>query len=149
MKRFVAFLKWLVFIALVAVVVALATLFAWPVHIRSAAAALEPSPPEDIPTLIELLDLWIGGAATTLVGAFAGRLMFHATEVKRGKRRFFGRELFWELPIAVGMAIIGEGFAVYFGLSQPVSTGLIAALAYLGPRGAEVLLMNWIAQKRK
>ena len=40
------------------------------------------------------------------------------------------------------MAIISEGFAAYFGLSQPVSTGLIAALAYLGPRGAEVLLMN-------
>jgi len=60
------------------------TLFAWPVHIRLAVAELEPSPLEDIPTLIELLDLWIGGAATTLVGAFAGRLMFHATEVKRG-----------------------------------------------------------------
>ena len=141
-------IDWLVFVLLAALAVAVASLIAWPILVRPVAAA-DPAHAQDIPTLVEVLDLWVGGAVTTLLGAFAGRLMFHATEVKRGKRRFFGRELVWELPIAIGMAIIGEGAAAYFDLPPTVSTGLIAALAYLGPRGAEVLLINWLGRKAK
>lgn len=146
--RLLKVIDWLVFVLLAALAVALASLIAWPILVRPVGSA-DPARTQDIPTLVEVLDLWVGGAATTLLGAFAGRLMFHATEVKRGKRRFFGRELVWELPIAIGMAIIGEGAAAYFDLPPTVSTGLIAALAYLGPRGAEVLLMNWIGRKGK
>ena len=46
------------------------------------------------------------------------------------------------------MAIIGEGIASYLGLGQPVSTGLVATLAYLGPRGAETLLSAWLGRKK-
>lgn len=46
------------------------------------------------------------------------------------------------------MAIIGEAIASYLGLTQPVSTGLVATLAYLGPRGAETLLEAWLGKKK-
>ncbi len=53
----------------------------------------------------------------------------------------------WEMPIAVGMAFIGEGLATWLALGQPMATGMIAALAYLGPRGSEVLFMRWFGAK--
>ena len=46
------------------------------------------------------------------------------------------------------MALIGEAAARYMGLSQPVSTGFVATLAYLGPRGAEALLAAWLCRKK-
>jgi hypothetical protein len=97
----------------------------------------------------EMIHNLFGGGITTLIGAFAGRLMWHSGEVRMGRRRFFGRELLWEIPVAVGMAMIGDGIATYLGLDQPVSTGLVATLAYLGPRGAEALLAAWLCRKRE
>ena len=97
---------------------------------------------------LETLNSLFGGTLTTLIGAFTGRLMYHSGEVKLGKRRFFGKELLWEIPVAIGMAIIGEAIASYLGLTQPVSTGLVATLAYLGPRGAETLLVTWFGKKK-
>ena len=99
-------------------------------------------------SLLEILNSVFGGALTTLIGAFTGRLMYHSGEVKLGKRRFFGKELLWEIPVAVGMALIGDAAANYIGLTQPVSTGFVATLAYLGPRGAESLLCAWIGRKK-
>jgi hypothetical protein len=97
---------------------------------------------------IDMINSAFGGAVTTLIGAFTGRLMWHSGEVKLGNRRFFGKELLWEIPVAVGMALIGEAAARYIGLSQPVSTGFVATLAYLGPRGAEALLTTWIGRRK-
>ena len=99
-------------------------------------------------SLLEILNSVFGGALTTLIGAFTGRLMYHSGEVKLGKRRFFGKELLWEIPVAVGMALIGEAAASYLGLGQPASTGLVATLAYMGPRGAESLLAAWLRRKK-
>lgn len=99
-------------------------------------------------SIIEALNSLFGGTITTLVGAFTGRLMWHSGEVKLGKRKFFGKELLWEIPVAIGMAIIGEAAASYLGLTQPVSTGLVATLAYLGPRGAEAVLTTWLGKKK-
>lgn len=102
---------------------------------------------EKYSSFTDLLNAWGGGAGTTLFGALVGRAMWHVSEARKAKRRFFGPELVWELPIAVGMALIGEGLADWLGLGQVPSTGLIAALAYLGPRGAEVLFMKWFGSK--
>lgn len=99
-------------------------------------------------SIIEALNSLFGGTITTLVGAFTGRLMWHSGEVKLGKRKFFGKELLWEIPVAIGMAIIGEAAASYLGITQPVSTGLVATLAYLGPRGAEAVLTTWLGKKK-
>ena len=97
---------------------------------------------------LESLNSLFGGTVTTLIGAFTGRLMYHSGEVKLGRRRFFGKEILWEIPIAIGMAIIGEAIASYFALGQPVRTGLVATLAYLGPRGTEALLCAWIGRRK-
>jgi len=100
--------------------------------------------PKEPQGFIATMDALLGGAATTLIGAAMGRLMYHATEVKAKRRRFFGWEILWEVPIAVGMAIIGEGVAAYTHLDQPVKTAVIAVMAYLGPRGSEVILERLI-----
>lgn len=97
---------------------------------------------------IETINALFGGAITTLIGAFTGRLMWHSGEVKLGNRRFFGKELLWEIPVAVGMALIGDAAARYIGLTQPVSTGFVATLAYLGPRGAEAVLASWLGRRK-
>jgi hypothetical protein len=102
--------------------------------------------PDD--SFIETINHLFGGAITTLIGAFTGRLMWHSGEVKLGNRRLFGKELLWEIQVAVGMALIGDSAANYIGLTQPVSTGFVATLAYLGPRGAESLLCAWIGRKK-
>ncbi|WP_457662869.1 phage holin family protein [Sinorhizobium medicae] len=101
---------------------------------------------QEIFALIELFNAWFGGAATTMIGALVGRLMWHTNEVRKMRRKFFGKELFWEIPIAVGMAFIGAALASWLALEQPMASGLIA-LAYLGPRGSEVLFMRWFAAK--
>lgn len=95
-------------------------------------------------SISDVINAWFGGALTTLAGAVAGRLMYHVGEVRKLRRAFFGRELVWELPIAIGMALIGEGVSAYWEFSRPVTTGVVATLAYLGPRGAEALLMRWL-----
>ncbi|BDW86431.1 phage holin family protein [Roseicyclus marinus] len=100
------------------------------------------------PGFLETLHSIFGGAVTTLIGAFTGRLMYHSGEVKLGRRRFFGKELLWEIPVAVGMALIGDAAASYMGLTQPVSTGFVATLAYLGPRGAEAVLTAWLCRRK-
>lgn len=97
-------------------------------------------------SFIEMINNIFGGAITTLIGAFTGRLMWHSGEVKLGKRKFFGKEILWEIPVAVGMAMIGDAAANYIGLTQPVSTGFVATLAYLGPRGAEAVLSKWLGK---
>ncbi len=99
-------------------------------------------------SFIEALHGLFGGAVATLVGAFTGRLMYHSGHVRLGRRRFFGAELLWEIPVVIGMAIIGEAAASQLGLSQPVSTGLVAMLAYLGPRGAGALLCAWLGKRK-
>ena len=101
----------------------------------------------DKQTVADLLASWFGGAGTTMIGALLGRAMWHVSEARKARRKFLGAELVWELPIAIGMAIIGEGLATYLALNHPTSTGLVAALAYLGPRGAEVLFMKWFGKK--
>ncbi|KFI24343.1 phage holin family protein [Paenirhodobacter enshiensis] len=79
--------------------------------------------------------LW-GAAATSLIAAAAGRLVVHGAEVRAGRRALVGWHLVWELPTAVFMAFVGEAIGSYFDLSREVTTGIVAALSYLGPRGA-------------
>ncbi|MGP4749881.1 phage holin family protein [Agrobacterium pusense] len=103
--------------------------------------------PEKYTSFIELVNAWLGGAFTTLFAALLGRFMWHGNEARKGRRKFFGFELFWELPVALGMAVIGESAASYLGLGQTASTGLIALLAYLGPRGVEALFHKWFDRR--
>lgn len=92
--------------------------------------------------------LW-GGAATTLLAAGLARLVYHGHEVKAGRRPLFGWHLVWEVPTAVTMALVAEAIASYFGLSPQVTTGVVAVLAYLGPRGAREMLERIFLPKPK
>ncbi|MFC6250645.1 phage holin family protein [Pseudophaeobacter arcticus] len=100
------------------------------------------------PGLIDWMSNLLGGAATTLVGATIGRLMWHSGEVRKGRRRFFGPELLWEIPVAIGMAIIGEAIASYMGVGPTVTTGIVALAGWSGPRGAEVMLTKWLMRTK-
>nr|WP_244563964.1 phage holin family protein [Ensifer aridi] len=81
-----------------------------------------------------------------MIGALVGRLMWHTNEVRKMRRKFFGKELLWEMPIAVGM---GEALASWLALEQPMATGLIAALAYHGPRGPEIRFMRLVCGENR
>lgn len=47
--------------------------------------------------------------------------------------------LIWELPIAYGMAMMGDGLSEHLRLNPKESLALIAALAYMGPHGIETM----------
>lgn len=100
-------------------------------------------------TLSEMLQAWFGGGVTTLIAALTGRLMWHTAEVRRSKRSFFGWELLWELPFAVGMGLIGEGVATYIDAGPLLRPAIVGGLAYLGPRGTEVLLAKLLRPARQ
>lgn len=82
--------------------------------------------------------LW-GAAATTMIAALIGRALYHGNEVRAGRRRLIGLHLLWEVPTAVGMAFVAEALASYLGLSSEATTGMVAVLSYLGPRGVRDL----------
>lgn len=102
---------------------------------------------EPTQSLYEALNNLLGGAATTLIAAFTGRAMYHAGEVRAKRRPIWSRDLIWELPTAIGMALIGNAVSEYMGLSDEVGVGVIAVLSYLGPRGAGAMLERWIAKR--
>lgn len=99
--------------------------------------------------LIGALQAMFGGAATTLIAASLGRLVYHGHEVRQGRRPLFGRHLVWEVPTAVAMALVAESVSQYAGLGPQVTTGVVAVLAYLGPRGARELVERIVAPKAK
>lgn len=98
--------------------------------------------------LIEALYNTIGGAATTITGAFMGRLMWHTSEVRRQNRAMISKDLIWEVPVLFGMVLFGEGVTDYFKLGETAGMAVIVALAYLGPRGVEAALVSWFAKRR-
>lgn len=101
----------------------------------------------DNPGLIEGLQNLIGGGMTAFVSALTGRFMWHAVEVRAKRRPVLSLSLVWELPLAFGMALIGDGLGAYLELSRDVTIALIAALSYMGPRGVGVMLERWLGGK--
>lgn len=104
-------------------------------------------PTNDAGGLISSLQALLGAAGATLTAAGIGRLIYHGNEVRAGRRPVFGRHLLWELPTAVGMAFVGEAIGSYFGFAQTVTTGIVAVLSYLGPRGARDVIERMVQPK--
>ena len=98
--------------------------------------------------LIDQLSQWLGTATTAIIAATVGRLMYHSQEVEKKHRKFFGWELLWELPTAVGMAMIGDALVSYMHWSQTLGVGFIGAISFLGPRVIDALV-NPIVEKLK
>mgnify|MGYP002882526481 CR=1 FL=1 len=85
--------------------------------------------------------------AWPLGAGLLGRLMFHTREAQAGRRRFWGRELLFELPMAIGMSLIGYSLGEWLSLPGAVSAGMIGALAYLGPRAIDAAFDKAAARK--
>lgn len=62
-----------------------------------------------------------------------GRLMYHAQQVQRGKRKPFSVTLLFDLPIALAMGWLIYGLAVWLKLAPEPTVSLAIAAAYLGP----------------
>lgn len=74
-----------------------------------------------------------------LAAGLVGRIMFHTREAQAGNRRFWGRELPFELLVAVGMGMIGYAICSYFKIDGAASAGVVSAVAYLGPRAIDTM----------
>ena len=98
--------------------------------------------------LIGAIQALYGAAGATLLAAALARLVYHGGEVKAGRRPLFGWHLIWEVPIAVTMAFVAEALSSYFGLSAEVTTGVVAVLSYLGPRGARDVLEKVVIKSK-
>ncbi|MGE0252011.1 MAG: phage holin family protein [Dongiaceae bacterium] len=72
-----------------------------------------------------------------IAAAIAGRVARHAQLVQKGLRRFWGLQLALELPVAIFMGFVGNGLAEWLELGPRASTGIVAALSYLGPAAIE------------
>ena len=67
-------------------------------------------------------------------GAGALGLLGRALHLARTDRRPLGWSLLWELPVAIGMGIVGKGIADYFGLDGFPEYAVTISIAYVGPR---------------
>jgi hypothetical protein len=70
------------------------------------------------------------GLALAFMAALIGRAM--ATAVQRPA---LGWGLLWEIPIVIGMGLIGAGVSEYLHIYGNQAAALIAVAGYLGPTG--------------
>ncbi|WP_137154838.1 phage holin family protein [Rhizobium sp. FKL33] len=101
---------------------------------------------EKFQSLHDAVSYWLGGAGSSLIVAACARLMFHGNEARNQRRKFWGWELLYELPAAVALGMFGEAIASYFGVDSSVRPAVVGGLAYLGPRGIEVLFQRWLSK---
>ena len=104
----------------------------------------DPTPPAG---LIDWMRAMFGGGVTTLVVAGLARLLWHGQEAKAGRRAWIGSHLWMEIPTAIVMALVAEAAASWLELSPSATTGIIAVVSYLGPRGLRDVLDRWLTRK--
>ncbi len=85
-------------------------------------------------------------AVFSFCAALLARIIFHINEVRKNKRSFWSKHLFYELPIALCMGFVADGVNVYFGLEGQPAVAVIVVLSYLGPRGTEVLAQRFFTK---
>jgi len=106
----------------------------------------DPSQPS---SLIGWMQAFFGGGVTTLIVAGMARLLWHGQEATAGRRPWIGPHLVLELPIAVTMAVVAEAAGAWLGLPQTATTGVVAVVVYLGPRGLRDAVEGWLSRKPK
>ena len=96
---------------------------------------------------LSLLPEWLRatGAALALILAsvLAGRLAWHADQVRRGRRRLWSRELLLEGPTVAALALLTWAATDYLALTPGQASGIGVILGWLGPRGLEVLIIRF------
>jgi len=82
---------------------------------------------------------WFAMTLSSALGLI-GRLMFLSQE----NRRPFSWSLLWELPIAIGMGIIGHGIGQWVGLFGLTLFSASIVCGYLGPRVISWIIAHYI-----
>jgi hypothetical protein len=87
----------------------------------------------------------IKGLGWATFWSIIGRSIAHARAVQLGRRHVFSLALMWELPVAIGMAKVGQAAAEWAGLTSPnMRDGAVIAIAYIGPRIFETAF-QWVS----
>ncbi|MCK8788295.1 hypothetical protein M0638_28490 [Roseomonas sp. NAR14] len=91
-------------------------------------------------------DPWFKGILGAAVGAallgVLGRLLaYHSAQT-----RPLGWSLLWELPVAIGMGLIGRGVADILALHDFPAYACTIAVAYVGPRCID-LAVAWLQSR--
>ena len=77
---------------------------------------------------------------TNAAGAGALGLLGRMLAYAHADRRPIGWSLLWELPVALGMGVIGKGVADWATLDGFLEYGLTIAVAYVGPRFVDLVV---------
>lgn len=72
-----------------------------------------------------------------------GRMLALAASTKRP----MGICLLWEIPMAIGMGVVGKGIADAFGLTGFSNFAVIIAVSYTGPRLIDIALARYAEGK--
>ena len=81
---------------------------------------------------------------SALFASALGRIVWHCRKAQKEERKFFGTELFTEIPgVFVGW-VVGVGLAEYLGLDGRAAQGLVLIVSYLGPDGFQALLDKYL-----
>ena len=99
---------------------------------------------ERLPELPPEMKQVMSGIAGLAPAALLARLLWHWRWVQLGHRRFWSRELFWEVPTAIFMGVLAGGLVSYFELGAPEGFAIAGVCGWLGPRGMEVLLTRLV-----
>ena len=79
-----------------------------------------------------------------------GRMMYHSKEVQSGRRkRFFSRDLFLELIIALGMGFMARGLCEYFAVYGDIEIAVVILVSYLGPNGVNAAFEVWLKKQKE
>jgi hypothetical protein len=98
----------------------------------------------DTPPNVENL---LGGLGALMPTAVVARLMWHRRLVRLGRRKLLSWDLAWELPAAAFSAVVAGGICEYFHLGGLTAQAVVGVIAWLGPRGIEVLLTRALIAK--
>jgi len=85
------------------------------------------------------MDEW-NDLAASAAGAGALGLLGRLLAYAHADRRPLGWSLAWELPVALGMGIVGKGVADWLSLDGFPEYAVTIAVAYVGPRIIDVLV---------
>ena len=85
----------------------------------------------------DLSSIASNAAAAGALGAL-GRVLHFV----RKDRRPVGWSLLWEIPVAIGMGIVGKGVAQFCGFTGFVEYSTIIVVAYVGPRFIDQLVAH-------
>ena len=94
---------------------------------------------------IEQISATAGAVAAGLVGA----LMKRAHLTRENGKPFWTRDIFIEIPIAIGMGIIGAGLAEVMGLTGMPAAAITAMSGYLGPPAIDWVFKLTLERKLK